>query len=179
MEEPIIVPTPSTSTAAVSRYYTDGRYVRKGLDINMNNYKVTGLGTPTNNTDAATKKYVDDKRCTFKNGTTSISMVDLRDTGLGGTVELYNNITFDGGVYCRDLRPSSIGKATVNKNTLQTGQLITQQSLSPALSNLFQKAVKKELIVIKGKPTSFTTLYKDPDVSGNPNFTRQTRVALS
>ena len=91
---------------------------------------------------------------------------------MNGTVELlYNNITFDGGAYCRDLGPSSVGKSIVSKNTLQTGHLITQQSLSPALSNLFQKAVKKELIVIKGKPTSFTTIYKDPDVNGNPTFT--------
>ncbi len=29
-------------------------------DINMGSHQVTGLGTPTNNTDAATKKYVDD-----------------------------------------------------------------------------------------------------------------------
>ena len=164
-------PTPSTGTAAVSKNYADGRYIRKGLDINMNNYKVIGLGTPTNNTDAATKKYVDDKRCTFKGGTTSISMVDLRDTGLGGTVELYNNITFDGGAYCPDFGSSSVGKAIVNKNTLQTGQLITQQSLSPALSRPFQSAVKKELLMLKGKPTSYTIIYKDRSVNGNPSFT--------
>ena len=139
-------------------------------NIGMNNHMVTNLGTPTNDTDAATKKYVDDKRCTFKDGMTSISMVDLRDTGLGGTVELYN-FTFDGGAYCQDLGPLSVGKSIINKNMLQTGHLITQQILSPALSNLFQKAVKKELIVIKGKPTSFTTIYKDPDVNGNPTFT--------
>ena len=84
-------------------------------------------GTPTNNTDGATKKYVEDKKVTFKDGTTSISMVDLRDTGLSGTVELYNNITFDGG---QDLGPSSVGKSIINKNTLGTGQLVTQQSIS-------------------------------------------------
>ena len=120
--------------------------------VGMNNHMVTNLGTPTNDTDAANKKYVDDRGCTFKDGTTSISMVDRRDTGLGGTVELYNNITFDGGAYCQGLGPSSVGKSIINKNTLQTGHLITQQSLSPALSNLFQKAVKKELIVIKANP---------------------------
>ena len=106
----------------------------------MNNHMVTNLGTPTNNAVAANKKYMDNKMCTFKDGTTSISMVDLRDMGLGGTVELYNNVTFDGGAYCPDLGLSSIGKSIVNKNMLQTGQLITQQSLSPGLSNLFQKA---------------------------------------
>ena len=81
-------PTPSTGTAAVSKNYTDGRYVRKNLDINMNNYKITGLSTPTNNTDAATKKYVDNKESKFKDGATATKDVDLRDTGLNGSLEL-------------------------------------------------------------------------------------------
>ena len=101
------------------------------------NHMVTNLGTPMNDTDAANKKYVDDKKCKFKDGTTSISMVDLRHTGLAGAVELYNNITFDGGAYCQDLGPLNVVKSIVNKNTLQTGQLIMQQSLLPALSRLF------------------------------------------
>ena len=116
---------------------------------------------------------MDDKRCTFKDGTTSVSMVDLGDTELRGTVELYNNITFDGGAYCQDLGPSSVGKSIINKNTLQTGQLITMQSLSPALTRIFQTAVKKELLVLKGKPSTgtYNVIYKDPSVNGNPTFT--------
>ena len=170
------VPDPLTNNEPVTKQYADKVYTKGGLtdagfvmqdNIGMNGHKVTGLGIPTNDTDAATKKYVNDERCTFKDGTTSISMVDLRDTGLGGTVELYNNNTFDGCAYCQDLGPSSVGKSIVNKNTLQTGQSITQNSLSPALSRLFQSAVKKELIVLKGKPGSFTVIYKDPIVSGN------------
>ena len=70
-------PTPSTGSAAVSKTYTENRYVRKGLDINMNNHMITNLATPTNDTDAANKKYVDDKKCNFKDGTTSISILDL------------------------------------------------------------------------------------------------------
>ena len=131
------VPDPLSNNEPVTKQYgdrtyrTDAGFVMQD-NIGMNGHVVTGLETPTNDTDAATKKYVDDKRCTFNDGTTSISMVDLRDTGLNGTVELYNNITFDGGAYCRDLNSSSTSKAIVNKNTLQTGRLITQQSLSPA-----------------------------------------------
>ena len=121
-------------------------------NIGMGGHTVTGLGTPKDGTNASTKKYVDDKRCKFKDGTTSISTVDLRDTGLGGSLELYNNITFDGGAYYRDLGPSSVGKSIISKNTLETGHLITLQSLSPALSRLFQTAVKKEVLVLKGKP---------------------------
>ena len=131
---------PVTKQYGNKTYLTDTGFVMND-NIGMNNHMVTDLGTPRNNNDAATKKYVDDKRCTFKDGTTSVSMVDLRNTGLGGTVELYNNITFDGGAYCPDLRPSSVGKSIINKNTLQTGQLITIQSLAPALSRMFQTAV--------------------------------------
>ena len=47
-------------------------------DINMDNHKITNLGTPSTNTDDATKKYVDDKKCKFKDGTTTTSDVDLR-----------------------------------------------------------------------------------------------------
>ena len=140
----------------------------------MNNYKITGLSTPTNNTDAATKKYVDDEESKFKDGTTTTKDVDLRDTGLNGSLELYNNITFDGGAYCQDLNSSSTSKAIVNKNTLETGQLITMQSLSPALTHIFQTAVKKELVVLKGKPSSYNAIYKDPSVNGNPTFTTDT-----
>ena len=181
------IPDPLTNNELEAKQYGDRTYLTNAGfvmqdNIGMNNHMVTNLGTPTNNTDAATKKYVDDKRCdkrwTIKDGTTSISMVDLRDTDLNGMVELYNNITFDGGAYCQDLGPSSVGKSIVNKNTLQTGQLITQHSLSPALSNLFQKAVKKEVIVIKGKPTSFATICKDPDVNGNPTISYISFVGL-
>ena len=138
----------------------------------MGGYTVTNLGTPTSDTDAANKKYVDDKKCKFKDGSTNTSFVDLRDTGLNGSLELYNNITFDGGAYCRDLNSStSTGREIVNKNTLETGHLITLQSLSPTLSRLFQTVVKIELLVLKGKPSSFSVIYKDPSVNGNPSFT--------
>ena len=43
--------------------------------INMDSHKVMNLGTPTSNTDAATKKYVDGNECKFKDGTTTTSTV--------------------------------------------------------------------------------------------------------
>ena len=169
------VPDPLTSNEPVTKQYGDRTYLTDAGfvmqdNIGMGGHTVTGLVTPTNGTDAVTKKYVDDKRCKFKDGTTSISTVDLKDTGLGGSLELYNNITFDGGAYFRDLGPSSVGKSIINKNTLETGQLITQRSLSPALSRLFQAAVKKEFLVLKGKPSSFSAIYKDPSVNSNPSL---------
>ena len=174
------VPDPLTNNEPVTRQYGDRTYqtylTNAGFvmqdNIGMNNHMVTNLGTPTNNTDAATKKYVDDKKARFKSGMTTTNVVDLRDMGLNGSLELYNNITFDGGAYCRDINSStSTGKEIVNKNKLETGHLITLQSLSPTLSRLFQTAVKKELLVLKGKPGSLSVICKDPSVNRNPSFT--------
>ena len=170
------VPDPLTSNEPVTKQYGDRTYLTDAGfvmqdNIGMGGHTVTNIGTPTSDTDAANKKYVDDKKCKFEDGSTSISVVDLRDTGLGGSLKLYNNITFDGGAYCRDLGPSSFGKSIINKNTLEKGHLITLQSLSPKLSRLFQTAVKKELLVLKGKPSSFSVIYKDPSVNGNPSIT--------
>ena len=58
----------------------------------MDNHKVMNLGTPTNNADAATKKYADNKECKFKDGTTTTSDVDLRTAASGS--EFYNDVTF-------------------------------------------------------------------------------------
>ena len=144
----IYVADPLSSNEPVTKQYGDRNYLTNAGfvmqdNIGMDGHTVTNLGMPTNDTDAANKKYVDDKKCKFKDGLTNKGIVDLRDTGLNESLELYNNITFDGGAYCRDLNSlTSAGKEIVNKNTLETGHLITLQSLSPALSRLFQTAVK-------------------------------------
>ena len=58
--------TPQDYKDPATKYYvdntfldTDGSYPMKG-NLNMNNNKIVGLNNPTSNTDAATKKYVDD-----------------------------------------------------------------------------------------------------------------------
>ena len=141
-------------------------------NIGMGGHTVTNIGTPTNDTDAANKKYVDDKKCKFKDGSTNTDVVDLRDTGLNGSLELYNNITFDGGAYCRDLNSStSTGKEIVNKNTLETGHLVTLQSITPSLSRMLQTAIKKETIAVQGTPTKYSKIYADLSVNGEPTFT--------
>ena len=98
-------------------------------NIGMNNHMVTNLERQRTIPTLLTRSMWTINGVRLRDGTTSISMVDLGDMGLAGALELYNNITFDGGAYCQDLGPSSVGKSIVNKNTLQTGHLITQQSL--------------------------------------------------
>ena len=98
------VPDPLTSNEPVTKQYGDRTYLTDAGfvmqdNIGMGGHTVTNIGTPTSDTDAANKKYVDDKKCKLEDGSTSISVVDLRDTGLGGSLKLYNNITFDGGAY--------------------------------------------------------------------------------
>ena len=66
-------------------------------NIDMSTNKVTNLATPTANTDAATKKYVDDKECKFKDGTTTTSDIDLRTTGF------YDDVTLHADSNCRDI----------------------------------------------------------------------------
>ena len=61
----------STGTAAVSKNYADTRYVLQNHDINMNNHRAYNLRPPTTDDDATTRKYVDDKKCVFKDGLTT------------------------------------------------------------------------------------------------------------
>ena len=118
----------------MSKNYTESRYVRKNLDIDMNDHKITNLEAPTTNTDAATKKYVDDKKCKFKDGTTTTSDVDLRTSASGS--EFCDDVTFKANAKCKDLNVLSSSDAIVNRNSLETGRLVGIQSLSSTVSGL-------------------------------------------
>ena len=57
---------PTTDSEPITKHYGNSMYLTSGGfvmndNIGMGGHTVTNLGTPTNNTDAATKKYVDDK----------------------------------------------------------------------------------------------------------------------
>ena len=114
---------------------TDAGFTMKA-GINMGNRKVTNLGTPTNNTDAATKKYVDDKKCKFKDETTTTSDVDLR-TSVSGS-EFYDDVTFKANAKCKDLNVLSTSDAIINKNFLETGRLVGIQSLSSTVREILR-----------------------------------------
>ena len=118
------VPDPLTNNEPVTKQYGDRTHL---TDSGF----VMGLGTPTNDTDVANKKYVEDKKCKFKDGTTTTSDIDLRSDGF------HNDVTFHAGATCQDINSSSSSNAIINKNSLETGHLITLQSLSPALAVFF------------------------------------------
>ena len=72
---------PTTKQYGDRTYLTDSGFVMSD-NIGMGGHTVTNLGPPKNNTDAATKKYVDDKKCKFSDGMTNTSDVDITFTGL-------------------------------------------------------------------------------------------------
>ena len=161
--------TPSAGSASVSKNYTKSRYVRTNSDIDMNDHKVTNLEAPTTNTDAATKKYVDDKECKFKDGTTTTLDVDLRTTASGS--EFYDDVTFKANAKCKDLNVLSTSDDIVNKNSLETGRLVGIESLSSTVRGLLTDSAKHELLVMKGKPTSNTIITRHHCLNGNPTLT--------
>ena len=109
-------------------------------DIDMDDHKITNLEAPSNNTDAATKKYVDDKECEFKDGTTTTTDVDIR-TSASGT-EFYDDVTFKANAKCKDLNVLSSSDAIVNRNTLETGRLVGIQSLTSTVTSLITNSAK-------------------------------------
>ena len=127
------------------------------------------MKTPTNNTDAVTKKYVDDNEPKFKDGTTTTSDVDLRTANSG--LEFYDDVTFKAKSKCKDLNVLSSSDEIVNKNTLETSGLVGIQSLNFVVRGLFTQLGKTELLVIKGNKTSNTIIKKHTSVSGNPTMT--------
>ena len=118
---------------------------------------------------------MDDKECKFKYGTTTTSDVDLRTSAFGS--EFYDDVTFKAKAKCKDLNVISPSDAIVNKNSLETGHFVGIQSLSTALTNLLTNSTKHELLVMKGKPSSNTVIYKHPSVNGNPSLTAGTDSA--
>ena len=87
------IPDPLSNNEPVTKQYGDRTYLTdSGFvmndNIGMNDHMITNLGTPTDGTDAANKKYVDDKKCKFKDGTTTTDVVDLRHDSINNRFTL-------------------------------------------------------------------------------------------
>ena len=172
--------TPTSDKDAVTKKYvddktgTDPNFTSSGVtmtgEINMGDNKITNLETPTSNKDAATKKYVDDNEPKFKDGNTTTKDVDLRESS-SGNLEFYDEVTFKNKAKCKDLTVISTQEEIVNKNTLETGRMVGIQSLDSALRDLLTNSTKHELLVMKGKPTSSSVIYKHYSLNGNPTLT--------
>ena len=132
-------------------------------NIDMGNNKITNLKTPTSDSDAATKKYVDDREPKFKDGTTTTSDVDIRRSNSNS--EFYD-------VEFKDLNILSPSNEILNKNTLETGGLVGIQSLNFVVRGLFAQMAKTELVIIKGNATSNSIIKKHTSVNGNPTLTK-------
>ena len=126
------------------------------------------MEAPTTNTDAATKKYVDDKKCKFRHGTTTTPSVDLRTSASG--FEFYDDVTFKPNAKCKDLNVLSSSDAIVNRNSLETGRLVGIQSLSSTVINLITNSAKHELLIMNGIPTSNTIITRHYSLNGNPTL---------
>ena len=137
-------------------------------EINMGDNKITNVKTPTSNTDAATKKYVDDNEPKFKDDTTTTRDVDLRESS--GNLEFYDEVTFKDKARCKDLTVISAQDEIVNKNSLETGKMVGIQSLDSTMRDLLTNSTKDELLVMKGKPGSSTVIYKHHSLDGEPSF---------
>ena len=139
-------------------------------NIDMGNNKITNVKTPTNDKDAATKKYVDDNEAKFKDNTTTTSDIDLRRNTSASASEFYDDVEFKAKSKCKDLTVRSSSKEIVNKNTLETGGFVGIQSLYFVVQGLLTQLGKTELLIMKGNPTSSSILKKHTSVN-NPTLT--------
>ena len=109
---------PATKQYGDRTYLTDAGFVMSD-NIGMGGHTVTNLGTQTNNTDAATKKYLDDKKCKFKDGSTTTDIVDLRYDSVNDRFTFHNDIGFL-KAYGVDINSSSLPATLVTLNSLQS-----------------------------------------------------------
>ena len=103
---------------------SDGVKVQFGDDIEMNSNKIIGLGAPSANTDAATKKYVDDSvaaisTSSITQGNTNIAVTDTGSGQVLVTVDGSTALTVDSsGVTVAGNFTVSGTQTVVNSNTI-------------------------------------------------------------
>ena len=121
----------------------------------MGGHTVTNLGTLTNNTDTATKKYVDDKECKFKDGSTTTDIVDLRYDNANNRFTFHDDIGF---LNAYNINSSSLPASLVTLHSLQSGGLVGIKIFSQTVQGLFPH----RLLMAKGNVGNFTVIHRDP-----------------
>ena len=142
----------------------DGFTMKGPLD--MSGHKIYEVRTPTNDKDAANKKYVDDHQLnTFKDGSTTTNMLNI--PRVLSSIGIFEDVTFHSAAYLQDITSASPSKAVVNKNSLQNEGLVGLNSLVPTLKGLLHTLQEQKfdtdisLLALKGTVASHTVEHKD------------------
>ena len=77
--------------------------------LDMGGHKIYEVRAPTNDKDAANKKYVDDNNAVFKDGSTTTSQLDIRR--VLSSIGVFQDITFHSGAYSQDVTSASPSRA--------------------------------------------------------------------
>jgi len=165
-------------------------------DLDMNDHCLTGLPVPTQDSDAATKKWVTDDFPTKQEvlgGFTLIGPLDLENNEIFGVDDpstdksevnkqyfdqrgdFYNNVTFHSGVFCHELDSSTSQESSVvNKESLETGGWVGLRSLKTTLQKKFAPMFDTEVCAafVKGNVASYTTVCKDSSLVNTVALTK-------
>ena len=140
--------------------------------LDMGSHKIYEVRTPTNDKDAANKKYVDDHGGgTFKDGTTKTNQLDIRR--VLGSIGIFEDVTFHSGAYSQDVTSARPASANVNKNLLQNGGPIGLDSLVPTIKGLLSTLQEQKfdadisLLVLKGTVSGHTVEHRDSSLVNN------------
>ena len=137
--------------------------------------RFTRYAPPTNDKDAANKKYVDERSThsggTFKDGSTTTNQLDIRR--VLSSIGIFEDVTFHSGAYSQDITAASPSNAVVNKNSLQNEGSVGLNSLVPTLKELLHTLQEQKfdadisLLVLKETVPSHTVEHKDSSLVNN------------
>ena len=114
---------------------------------------------------------MDDKKCKFKDGTTTTEVVDLRYDSVNNRFTFHNDIGFL-KAHGTEINSSSLPATLVTLNSLQSGGLLGIKSFSQTVQGLFPH----RLIMAKGNVANFTVIHKDQTVDDTDEQERASAV---
>ena len=166
---------PVDADEPATKQYSDSRYLdRNGSrtmigNLSMNNNKIINLGSPTSNTDASTKKYVDDK-------VSAIPSPDLSDyLEKDGSVAMTGNLNMGNNTIFNLRTPTVSGHAATKKyvdESIPDTSIFIKKDGSVAMTGDFNASGHK--ILNLRTPTSNTEAatkkYVDDNISSPPDL---------